>query len=156
MMKAIKLKMCDPSKVKCPCVTLFKQLERLLSTEQEEEEPSIKCMKRFEQAQDNIKSIMGTEWLHKFIKNVEECINEVQDDAKKKLKESSNKSFMTCAFLRNCDNLKHGRLKKNFQTQCALNNEQHLKKMSAVSDVLGGHQWDQAHNNRQKKRKEQS
>ena len=42
---AMKLKMHDPSKVKCPCVTLFKQLERLLSTKQEEE-PLICTLKK--------------------------------------------------------------------------------------------------------------
>ena len=63
-MKAIKLKMCNPSKVKCPFVTIFEQLERPLSTEQEEEEPLIECAKRFEQAQDNVKSIVGMERTH--------------------------------------------------------------------------------------------
>ena len=40
MMKAMKLKMCDPSKVKCPFVTIFEQLERLFGTEQEDKEAS--------------------------------------------------------------------------------------------------------------------
>ena len=155
IMTATKLKMCNPSEVKHPFVTLFKQLERLLSTKQEEDEPLMEHTKRFEQAQDNVKSIVGTEWLFKFVKNAKECINEAQDDVKNKLKESSNESFMACTFLRNCDSLKCRSLKKNFQTQCALNNDQCTKKMSTVSNVLSGHQWDQAHNNCQKKRKEQ-
>ena len=50
IMVAMKLKMCDPSKVKCPHVTLFEQPKRLLSTKQEEEEPSIEHTKRFKQA----------------------------------------------------------------------------------------------------------
>ena len=57
-MMAMKPKMHDPSKVKCPHVTLFEQLERLLSTKQEEEEPSIEHTKRFKQGQDNVKSIV--------------------------------------------------------------------------------------------------
>ena len=62
MMKAIKLKMDNPSKVKCPFVTIFEQLERpLLNTKQEEEEALIEHAKRFKQAQDNVKSTMGTE-----------------------------------------------------------------------------------------------
>ena len=39
MMEMIKSKMHDPSKVKCPCATSFEQLERLLNTKQEEDEP---------------------------------------------------------------------------------------------------------------------
>ena len=58
MMKAIKPKMHDPSKVKCPFVTIFEQLERLLNMKQEEEEVLIEHTKRFKQAQDNAKSIV--------------------------------------------------------------------------------------------------
>ena len=145
----------DPSKVKCPFVTIFEQSERSLGAKQEEDEPSMEHTKRFEQAQDNIKSIVGTQWLHKFIENTKECINEALDDVKDKLKERSHKSFMTCAFLRNCDSLKCGSSKKNFQTQCVLNDNQHPKNISTVSNVLSGHQWDQTCNKPQKKKKEQ-
>ena len=59
---------------------------------------------------------MGTEWLHEFIENMEEFINESDNDVRKKMKEKSNEAFMACAFLRNCDSLKCKSLKKNFQT----------------------------------------
>ena len=75
--------------------------------------------------------------------------------AKDTLKKESDETFMACAFLRNCDNHKCGSLKKNFQTQCALNNNQCPKKISAVSDALGSHQWDSAHEERKKKKKQQ-
>ena len=45
MMKATKLKMHDLSKVKCPFVTIFEQLERLLNAKQEEDEASIEYTK---------------------------------------------------------------------------------------------------------------
>ena len=107
----IKPKMCNPSKVKCPHMTLFEQLNRLLSTKQENEEAQIKCTKRFKWAQDNVKSIMGTEWLEKFVETTEECINETDNDTKKTLKDTSFESFMVCTFLRNSDS-------PNFQMQC--------------------------------------
>ena len=154
-MKVIKLKMHDPSKVKCPFVTIFEQLERLLNTKQEEEEALIEHTKRFKQAQDNVKSIMGMELLHKFIENTEEFINESDNDARDEMKEKSNEVFVAHAFLRNCDNLKCRSLKKNFQTQCPLNDNQCPKQMSAVSDTLGSHQWDPAHEEKKKKRKQQ-
>ena len=70
-------------------------------------------------------------------------------------RKNSDESLVTCTFLRNCDSLKPGSLQKNFQTQCALNNNQCPKKTSTVSNVSSSHQWDQAHNKHQKKRKEQ-
>ena len=98
---------------------------------------------------------MGTDWLHEFIENTEEFVNETDDNMKDALKKESGETFMACAFLRNCDSHKCGSLKKNFQTQCALNNNQCPKKISAVSDVLGSHQWDPAHEERKKKKKQQ-
>ena len=39
--------------------------------------------------------------------------------------------------------------------QCALNNNQHPKQISAVSDALGSHQWDPAHKEKKKKKRQQ-
>ena len=97
-MEMTKLKMHDPSKVKCPHVTLFEQLKRLLSTKQNEDEPLIECTKKFKQVQDNVKSIMGTECPDKFTENMEEHINKTENDTRLELKKQSNKSFMACMF----------------------------------------------------------
>ena len=80
----------DPFKIMMPMKQkmLFEQLERLLSTKQQEEEPLIEHAKRLEQAQNDVKSIVGTAWLHKFVKNAEECINEAQDNVKKNSKKA--------------------------------------------------------------------
>ena len=67
------------------------------------------------------------------------------------MKNEGCESFMACAFLRNSNSDECGSLKKNFQTQCALTNDQHPKQISAVSDRLGSHQWDPAHEKRRKK-----
>ena len=87
--------------------------------------------------------------------SAKQCIDEGNSDDQKTLKENSNESFMACAFSRNCDSLKHGSLENNFQMQHVLNDNQCPKKVSAVSDVLGSHQWDQSHNDKKKKKKEQ-
>ena len=55
-------------------------------------------------------------------------------------------------FLQNGDSNECGSLKKNFQTQCALNNDQHLKKTMGASDTFQSHTWDQAHAEALKKR----
>ena len=102
-MKAIKLKMHDPSKVKCPFVTIFEQLDRLFNAKQEDEESLNDYTKRFKQAQDNVKSIMGEDWLHHFTENTEEFINASNSAEEDELKKNSNERFMAYAFLRNCD-----------------------------------------------------
>ena len=155
MPEKIKLKMHDPLKVNCLCVALFEQPKRLLDTKQEDEEPLIECTKKFKQALDNVKSVLRIEWLEKFAESMEECMSETDSDAQKGLKSMSFETFMVCTHLRNCDGSKHGSLKKNFQTQHMLNNDQCLKKITGVSDALGSHQWDQACKNHLKKKKEQ-
>ena len=51
------------------------------------------------------------------------------------LKKNSNETFVAHAFLRNSNSLKHGSLKKNFQTQCVLNNDQCPRKIVAVNGI---------------------
>ena len=91
--------MCNPSKVNCLHLTLFKQLERPLDAKQEDGEPPIKCTKRFKQAQDNVKSIVGTERLEQFVESTSEHAQETDTDKQKQLKDDSFETFMACKFL---------------------------------------------------------
>ena len=61
---------------------------------QDFEEPSIKHAKKFKQAQDNVKSLVGTEWLDKFVESTEECIDDSDTNAQAELKQNSNETFM--------------------------------------------------------------
>ena len=88
-------------------------------------------------------------------KSTEECINESDTSAQTELKKNSNETFMACVFLRNSDSLKCGSLKKNFQTQCTLNDNEYPRKIATMSDALGNHQWDLTHEEQQKKRADQ-
>ena len=98
---------------------------------------------------------MGREQLDKFVESTKECVNESDTSAQSELKKNSNETFMAYSFLRKSNGLKHGSLKKNFQTQCMLNDNQCPRKITAVSDALGSHQWDPMHKEQQKKRAEQ-
>ena len=152
-LEMIKLKMCDPSKAKYPFVTLFKQIEQLVTTKQDDDEGTIECTQRFKQQQDNVDSTMGKNWLDTFIESTKEHIDAADSTEEQKLKDAGCESFMACVCLRNSNSNKHGSLKKNFQTQCALNNDQYPKTVSSVIDVLSSHQWDPAHKENQKQRK---
>ena len=99
MSNEIKLKMCNPSKVKCPFVTLFGKLERPLSAKQDYEAALIKHAKRFKQAQDNVKLIMGTEWFEVFVESTSEHTQETDTDKQKEHNDDSFETFMAHAFL---------------------------------------------------------
>ena len=84
-----------------------------------------------------------------------ECVNKTDANEKTSLEEKGHESFVAHAHLRNSDSDKYGSLKKNFQTQYALNNDQYPKTATAVSDVLSSHQWDPTYKESQKRKKEQ-
>ena len=50
-----------------PMRCIVSETGKTIGTKQEDEELLIECTKRFKQAQDNVKSIVGTEWLEAFM-----------------------------------------------------------------------------------------
>ena len=68
------------------------------------------------------------------------------------MKDDGFETFIVHSFLCNGDSNEHRILKKNFQTQHALNNDQHPKKVMRVSDAFQSHTWDQAHMKKKKQR----
>ena len=86
-LEAMKLKMCDPSKVKCPFVTLCEQMERSMTTKQDNDKGTVDCTKRFKQQQDNAESIMGKKWLDTFIESTSDCANKMSATKKQDSKD---------------------------------------------------------------------
>ena len=82
-------------------------------------------------------------------------MSETNGDAQKELKSMGFETFVSHTILRNCDNTKMWGSQKNFQTQCALNDNQCPKKITGVSDVLGSHQWDQTNKDQLKRKKKE-
>ena len=68
------------------------------------------------QAQDNVKSIVATEWLEQFAESTSEHKQETDTNKKKQLMDDSFETFMTHTFLQNSDRNKCGSLKKNSDT----------------------------------------
>ena len=153
LLKAIKMKMYDPSKVKNPFITLTEQMERMLTTKQEEDESITEYVKRFKQARDNFKELIGKTFLHEFVETTAEYKKSVDSSEQDQLKANRIETWMAYLLLKNSDSNKYGSLKKNFRTQYALNNDQYPKKVSSMTDVLNSHQWDATYNENKKKRR---
>ena len=147
--------MYDPSKVKNPYITLTEQMERLLTTKQEDDETITEYVKHFKQARDNFKELIGDTFLHDFVKTTVEYKNEADTGKKTELAKNSTETWMSYLVLRNSDSNKYGSLKRNFRTQYALNNDQYPRKINNMTDVLNSHQWDATYNENKKKRKEE-
>ena len=153
-MAAMKLKMCDPSKVKCPHATLFEQPERPLSTKQARRRTTNWTHKKIQASTRQRQVNCGDRMVAQVC---QECRTMHQQDREWCQGGAQEKQWWVIHGMHIFEKLWQSQmweLKENFQTQCTLNDNQCPKKTSAVSNVSSGHQWDQAHNKCQKKRQE--
>ena len=73
LLKAIKIVMHNPIRVKYPYASLTEALMRTLNIRQLEHKSLIDYMKRFKQSRDVLKSHIGGDILNKFVENLPDC-----------------------------------------------------------------------------------
>ncbi len=147
--------MYDPSKTKNPFAMLTNQLERLLSIRQTDDENLKDYVKKFKQQCDNVREVLGTKLLEEFVTKTAEYMDEADNSKKDKIKEGAFNRWTAFLLLKYSDTRKYSSLKKNFQTQFALKNDQMPRTISAMTDVLQAHAWDATYNETLKQKKKQ-
>ena len=156
LLDEIKKKMYDTGRDKYLFVLLTDQLERILNTRQDDGESLADYTKRFKQSRDNVKGSLGAGFLKNFVKTTKEY-RELEEEGKSleqsKMIGEGTGNWMAYLLLRNSDTRKYGSLKKGFQTQYSLNNDQYPKTVDKMYEVLQGHQWDPAYALHQKKKR---
>ena len=97
LLKAVKVLMHDPIRAKYPLASMTEAIGRLMNICQQENEGLLDYVKRFKQERDIMKSLVGTEFLDKFVEKTEEYHQEndtkLQEDMKKK---HSRSGLLTC------------------------------------------------------------
>ena len=130
LLDEIKKKMYGAGRSKYAFVGLTEQIDRILNTKQDDGENLVDYTKRFKQVRDNAKGSLGKKFLESFIKNTKEYKdNEELGNSKecKQMIKTSIRAWMAFLLLRNADNRKYGSLKRGFQTQHSLGNDQYPK-----------------------------
>ena len=146
--------MCGKVRAKCKCVQPTDALVQFSTLEQEHGESPSGCDERFEQAQDNLKGTLGHGVMNNCMKKTETHKNERDASEQTSLVDNSFDTWCACVHLKNSDDNKCGSVKKNMQSQCALDNDQCPKTLSEVTDVSMDHMWDEAHKAADMKKKE--
>ena len=99
-------------------------------------------MKRFEEAKDNVKSILGEEFSQVFTVNADTHKKACEGDKKEALVDGSWSCWTAHVQLRNSDGNKHGSLKNQLNNQCTLVNGQWTQDNAKMTDVVINHKWD--------------
>ena len=118
-------------------------LLQFLLMKQEHGESLVDYTKRYKQSVDNLKAIFGKEFLNNYIEKTDEYKKTADPDEQASLKKEAFPKWTAYIYLNNSDNNKYGSLKKNLQSQYALQNNQYPKTVSKMTDVLTNHQWDE-------------
>ena len=148
--------MYEPGRSKYAFVGLTEQIDRILNTKQDDGENLVDYTKRFKQVRDNAKGSLGEKFLESFIKNTKEYKDkETLGDSKecKQMVKTSTGAWMAFLLLRNADSWKYRSLKRGFQTQHSLGNNQYPKTVTKMFEVLQSHQWDATYGAHVKKKK---
>ena len=82
LLKEIKIKMCGQVRAKYKFTQATDTLEQFFSAKQEHGESLTDHVKQFEQARDNVESVLGEKFLHRFIETVDACKNTCENEEK--------------------------------------------------------------------------
>ena len=130
---------------------VFDALKTFVTLKQNEDEHLTSYYERFKAAADNVVAQLGNEIpMSKYIKTMDDY-NETTKPALSKQAFEELKAF---TFLSNSDNTKYGSIIKALAQQQSLKNTQYPKTVTAASQVLMEHTWDQKYHDEKKKRKE--
>ena len=97
-------------------------LVQFLNTKQEHGENLTYYAKRFKQSRDNVKSILGEDFLSNFIETTDKYAKTMDTARMTRMKKDAFKKWTAYMMLRNSNNNKYGLLKATLNSQYALGN----------------------------------
>ena len=139
-----------------PMMTLVSRIVRLITTKQNPDEDLLDYVKRLKEHRDNLKALMGDEFLTDYVKNTEEYKKAPNQTKKTKLEEGAFDQFISCLAIYGCDKSKYGQLTKGFTDQYSMGHDQYPRDMEKVVDILTNHRYDPAYYTQKQKRREQA
>ena len=155
LLEAIQVLTHDPIRARYPWASLTEALLRFVNMKQSDNEGLLDYVKRFKQNRDVFKSHVGKHIFDEFIENSEEYRNASSDADKKKLKDEAFDQW--CAYLttQNSDQAKYGSLNKSLVSQFSMGIDQYPKTVTAATDVLSNHRFDNYRDKDKKRRGQQ-
>ena len=132
-------------------------IKNMVNLKQKEDENLIDYVSRFKVTRDVMKAHMGQEIvLHKVVRNDPDFVKDeyTAGDKEKnaKIVKKHYDRWLAYLLLENCDKNKYGTIVNGLDSQQALGNDQYPKTVTAATEVLSNHKFDQAYYDAKKKR----
>ena len=88
-----------------------------------------------------MKSHVGTDILDKFAENTREYQDETDQLLQQNMKDGAFNKWMAYLLIRNSDQAKYGTVMKRLVLQFSMQNNQYPKSITAVTDILSNHRF---------------
>jgi hypothetical protein len=132
----------DPIRAKYPYASLTKAMSRMLNIKQIESEGLLDYVKRFKESGNIMKSHVGTDILDKFVENTREYQDETDQLLQQNMKDGAFNKWMAYLLIRNSDQAKYGTVMNGLVSQFSMQNNQYPKTITAATDILSNHRFD--------------
>ena len=161
LLNAVQKLMHTPMRAIYPFMGLIEALARLLNMKQYEDEKLFEYGDRFKQERQIVRSLLGKEFLERFIENTEEYQQlTISDDgdvvAAAKMKDGAFEKFMTTVFLRGAYGKRYGSLMDNYRSQYAGGRDHYPAKFQDAMDALRTHKSDDKKDKKPEKKKKEN
>ena len=140
--KEIKTKMFGQVRAKYKYNQVTNTLLQFFGTKQEHGESLTECNKRFKQARDNVKSTLGIEFLHGFIKNTDKCNNVCEDKEQGTVLAKLWDGWTSFMQLRQSNKNKYGLFLNFLDGQHPLGIDEFPTNNIRMTDAMTRHTWD--------------
>jgi hypothetical protein len=117
-------------------------MSRMLNIKQIESKGLLDYVKRFKESVDIMKSHIGTDILDKFVENTREYQDETDQLLQQNMKDGAFNKWMAYLLIRNSDLAKYGTVMNGLVLQFSMQNNQYPKTITAATDVLSNHRFD--------------
>ena len=155
LLEAVQQLMHDPSRKQFPFATVNRMYWRVLGCKQQEDEDLTDYTKRFINEMNAFESTIGKNTMNDFIKQLPDYTNGT-DEAKANLLQIAHPSWMTYTYLNNADKSKYGSLLATLAESFSLGTDNYPKTITAATDALSAHPFDQAWRDKKKKQRQQA
>jgi len=143
LLEAIRECMHDTVRAQYPYVSVTDAIRRVLNMKQMENETLTDYVRRFKEARDVLLSYVGSGILDGFIEQQDEYKNTASAPLKELLKKAAFEKWMALVFLQNSDQSKYGSVLQGLMSQYSLENDQYPTTVTAATDILAQHKFDQ-------------
>ena len=142
-LKAIHVLMNNPARAKCPCASVLAALLQAVQfTKQKDDKNLIDCITGFKSAKNVLKSHVGSQAPHQFVEHAVKCHTEMDTKIKQDMNDESFDSWMAFLLIRNSHQNECWSLVTGLLSQQSMGNNQHPKSITAATDILANHKFD--------------